>query len=44
MQALRRQAESFATWVHGGDAEGATADDAVAALQAAEQATAASAR
>jgi myo-inositol 2-dehydrogenase/D-chiro-inositol 1-dehydrogenase len=44
MQALRRQAESFATWVRGGDAEGATADDAVAALQAAEQATAALAR
>jgi myo-inositol 2-dehydrogenase / D-chiro-inositol 1-dehydrogenase len=44
MQALRRQAESFAAWVRGGEAEGATADDAVAALQAAEQATAALAR
>jgi myo-inositol 2-dehydrogenase/D-chiro-inositol 1-dehydrogenase len=39
MQALRRQAESFAAWVRGGAAEGATADDAVAALQAAEQAS-----
>jgi myo-inositol 2-dehydrogenase/D-chiro-inositol 1-dehydrogenase len=39
MQALRRQAESFATWVRGGTAEGATAGDAVAALQAAEQAS-----
>ncbi len=39
MQALRRQAESFAAWVRGGEAQGATADDAVAALQAAEQAS-----
>jgi myo-inositol 2-dehydrogenase/D-chiro-inositol 1-dehydrogenase len=39
VQALRRQAESFATWVRGGDAQGATADDAVAALQAAERAS-----
>ncbi|MGA8193312.1 MAG: Gfo/Idh/MocA family oxidoreductase [Acetobacteraceae bacterium] len=39
MQALRRQAESFAAWVRGGAAEGATADDAVAALQAAERAS-----
>jgi myo-inositol 2-dehydrogenase / D-chiro-inositol 1-dehydrogenase len=39
MQALRRQAESFAAWVRGGEAEGATADDAVAALQAAERAS-----
>ncbi len=44
MQALRRQAESFAAWVRGGAAEGATADDAVAALQAAEQASIALAR
>jgi myo-inositol 2-dehydrogenase/D-chiro-inositol 1-dehydrogenase len=44
MQALRRQAESFATWVRGGEAEGATADDAVAALQAAEQVSAVLAR
>jgi myo-inositol 2-dehydrogenase / D-chiro-inositol 1-dehydrogenase len=40
MQALRRQAESFAAWVRGGVAEGATAHDTVAALQAAEQASA----
>ena len=39
MQALRRQAEGFAAWVRGGAAEGATADDAVAALQAAERAS-----
>jgi myo-inositol 2-dehydrogenase/D-chiro-inositol 1-dehydrogenase len=39
MQALRRQAESFAAWVRGGAAEGATADEAVAALQAAERAS-----
>jgi myo-inositol 2-dehydrogenase/D-chiro-inositol 1-dehydrogenase len=38
-QALRRQAEGFAAWVRGGPAEGATADDAVAALQAAESAS-----
>jgi myo-inositol 2-dehydrogenase/D-chiro-inositol 1-dehydrogenase len=44
MQALRRQAESFAAWVRGGAAEGATAGDAVAALQAAEQASVALAR
>jgi myo-inositol 2-dehydrogenase/D-chiro-inositol 1-dehydrogenase len=34
--ALRRQAEAFATWVRGGAAVGATAADAVAALAAAE--------
>jgi myo-inositol 2-dehydrogenase / D-chiro-inositol 1-dehydrogenase len=39
LQALRRQAESFAAWVRGGVAEGATTDDAVAALRAAEQAS-----
>jgi hypothetical protein len=39
MAALRRQAESFAAWVQGGAAEGATADDAVAALQATELAS-----
>lgn len=44
MQALRRQAESFAAWVRGGEAEGATAADAVAALQAAERASVALAR
>jgi myo-inositol 2-dehydrogenase / D-chiro-inositol 1-dehydrogenase len=39
--ALRRQAESFASFAAGGPCEGATADDAVAALAAAEQVTAA---
>lgn len=37
--ALRRQAEAFADWVRGGEAAGATAADAVAALAAAERAT-----
>ena len=41
LEALRRQAESFATFAAGGPCEGATADDAVAALAAAEQVTAA---
>lgn len=36
--ALRRQAEAFAGWVRGGPAQGATAEDAVAALDAAERA------
>jgi myo-inositol 2-dehydrogenase/D-chiro-inositol 1-dehydrogenase len=36
--ALRRQAEAFAHWTRGGEATGATAADAVAALVAAEQA------
>jgi myo-inositol 2-dehydrogenase / D-chiro-inositol 1-dehydrogenase len=44
MQALRWQAEGFAAWVCGGAAEGATADDAVAALHAAERASMALAR
>ena len=38
LDALRRQAEAFAAWVRGGQAAGATAADAVAALTAAEQA------
>ncbi len=38
LDALRRQAEAFAAWVRGGEATGATAADAVAALAAAEQA------
>jgi myo-inositol 2-dehydrogenase / D-chiro-inositol 1-dehydrogenase len=42
LEALRRQAESFAAYARGdGPCEGATADDAVAALTAAEQVTAA---
>jgi myo-inositol 2-dehydrogenase / D-chiro-inositol 1-dehydrogenase len=42
LEALRRQAESFAAYAGGdGPCEGATADDAVAALAAAEQVTAA---
>jgi myo-inositol 2-dehydrogenase/D-chiro-inositol 1-dehydrogenase len=42
LEALRRQAESFAAFAAGkGPCEGATADDAVAALTAAEQVTAA---
>jgi myo-inositol 2-dehydrogenase / D-chiro-inositol 1-dehydrogenase len=41
LEALRRQAESFARFAAGGPCEGATADDAVAALAAAEQVTAA---
>jgi myo-inositol 2-dehydrogenase/D-chiro-inositol 1-dehydrogenase len=40
LEALRRQAESFASFAAGGPCEGATADDAVAALAAAEQVTA----
>ena len=39
LQALQRQAEGFADWVRGGEATGATAADAVAALEAAEQAS-----
>ena len=38
LEALRRQAESFASFVQGGPCQGATADDAVAALVAAERA------
>ena len=41
LEALRRQAESFAAFAAGGPCEGATADDAVAALAAAEGVTAA---
>jgi len=41
LEALRRQAESFASFAAGGPCEGATAADAVAALAAAEQVTAA---
>ena len=42
LEALRRQAESFAAYAAGhGPCEGATADDAIAALAAAEQVTAA---
>jgi myo-inositol 2-dehydrogenase / D-chiro-inositol 1-dehydrogenase len=41
LEALRRQAESFASYARGGPCEGATADDAVAALTAAEQVSAA---
>jgi myo-inositol 2-dehydrogenase / D-chiro-inositol 1-dehydrogenase len=41
LEALRRQAESFASFAAGGPCEGATADDAIAALVAAEQVTAA---
>jgi myo-inositol 2-dehydrogenase / D-chiro-inositol 1-dehydrogenase len=42
LEALRRQAESFAAYASGGGpCEGATAEDAVAALAAAEQVTAA---
>ncbi len=37
LDALRRQAEAFASWARGGPPAGATADDAVAALAAAEQ-------
>jgi myo-inositol 2-dehydrogenase/D-chiro-inositol 1-dehydrogenase len=37
LQALRGQAEGFAAWVRGGPAQGASADDAVAALAAAER-------
>jgi myo-inositol 2-dehydrogenase / D-chiro-inositol 1-dehydrogenase len=38
MEALKLQAEGFASWVRGGAAEGASAEDAVAALEAAERA------
>jgi myo-inositol 2-dehydrogenase/D-chiro-inositol 1-dehydrogenase len=41
LEALRRQAESFAEFAAGGRCQGATAADAVAALSAAEQVTAA---
>jgi myo-inositol 2-dehydrogenase/D-chiro-inositol 1-dehydrogenase len=44
LEALRRQAEGFAAWVRGGAAAGAAADDAVAALEAAERASVALAR
>jgi myo-inositol 2-dehydrogenase/D-chiro-inositol 1-dehydrogenase len=40
LEALRLQAEEFARYAHGADCSGATADDAVAALMAAEQVTA----
>ena len=36
LQALQRQAEGFANWVRGGEPAGATAADAIAALEAAE--------
>jgi myo-inositol 2-dehydrogenase/D-chiro-inositol 1-dehydrogenase len=39
LEALRLQAESFVRWVRGGPAEGASALDAVAALEAAERAS-----
>ena len=39
LQALMLQAEGFASWVRGGDAAGATAADAVAALELAETAS-----
>jgi myo-inositol 2-dehydrogenase / D-chiro-inositol 1-dehydrogenase len=39
LEALRLQAESFVRWVGGGPAEGASALDAVAALDAAERAS-----
>jgi predicted dehydrogenase len=38
---VRRQAESFAAFARGGPCEGATGADAIAALEAAEQAAAA---
>ncbi len=41
LEALRAQAESFASFAAGGPCEGATAADAIAALTAAEQVTAA---
>jgi myo-inositol 2-dehydrogenase / D-chiro-inositol 1-dehydrogenase len=41
LEALRRQAEEFASYAQGADCSGATAADAVAALRAAEQVTAA---
>jgi myo-inositol 2-dehydrogenase / D-chiro-inositol 1-dehydrogenase len=39
LEALRLQAESFVNWVGGRPAEGASALDAVAALEAAERAS-----
>ena len=39
LRALRLQAESFVRWVGGGPAEGASALDAVAAIDAAERAS-----
>ena len=41
LQALRRQAEGFAEFAAGAPCAGATADDAIAALTAAERVTAA---
>ena len=41
LDAVRRQAESFAAFARGGPCEGATGADAIAALEAAEQASAA---
>src|SRR5215813_10916982 len=41
LEAVRLQAESFAAFAHGGACEGATGADAIAALQAAEEAGAA---
>jgi myo-inositol 2-dehydrogenase/D-chiro-inositol 1-dehydrogenase len=41
LEAVRRQAESFAAFARGGPCEGATGADAIAALEAAEQAAAA---
>lgn len=41
MEALRRQAEGFAAFARGGPCTGATVDDAAAALEAAQRATAA---
>ena len=41
LEALRLQAEEFGRYAHGAECSGATADDAVAALMAAEQVTAA---
>ncbi len=39
LEALRRQASAFATYARGGACEGATVDDAIAALEAATNAT-----
>jgi myo-inositol 2-dehydrogenase/D-chiro-inositol 1-dehydrogenase len=39
LNALQHQAEGFAAWVRGGASTGATADDAVAALEAAVRAS-----
>lgn len=41
IDALRRQAEGFAAWVSGGECTGATAQDAIVALDIAERATSA---